>query len=139
MKPGIQTFFSEAGESACYALDIIQIATEETGKLLDPITMLELGIHIGMIHYGSPDDGDNFFVKDPALFLSTISGINWTVEKVGADYVAKPGERVVERWERVVTGSTIGHFRLPSWDSLADSKTVKYGAIVSKRVFRRVK
>jgi hypothetical protein len=139
MKQGIQTFLAEAGEAACYALDIIQIASEESKKILDPISMLEIGIHIGMIHYGTPDDNDNFFVKDPALFLTTISGDEWTVTKESADYIAQPGERVVERWERKVTGSTIGHFRLPEWDSLVDSKTVKYGQLVSKRVFRRVK
>jgi hypothetical protein len=137
MKPGIQTFFGEIGEAACYALDIIQIAIEETGRNMDPVTMLDLGIHLDFIHYTAPDDNDNFFVNDPAVFLTTISGIDWTMSKESADYVAKPGERVVERWERKVTGSTIGHFRLPEWDSLADSKTVKFGQLVSKRVFRR--
>lgn len=139
MKQGIQTFFGEIGEAACYALDIIQIAIEETGKQLNPVEMIELGIHIGMIHYTTPEDNDNFFVKDPALFLTTISGIEWTATKESADYIEKPGERVVERWERKVTGSTIGHFRLPEWDSLVDSNTVKYGILVSKRIFRRVK
>lgn len=139
MKQGIQTFFGEIGEAACYALVIIQIAIEESKKQLDPVAMLELGIHIGMIHYTTPEDNDNFFVKDPALFLTTISGIDWAVTKENADYIAKQGERVVERWERKITGSTIGHFRLPEWDSLIDSKTVKYGQLVSKRVFRRVK
>jgi hypothetical protein len=139
MKEGIQTFFAEAGEAACYALDIIQIAIEETGKKLDPVEMLELGIHIGFIHYGAPDDPDNFYVRDPALFLTTIAGIEFSCNKEKADYVAKPGERVVERWERIAYGAKIGHFRLPHWDSLVDSKTVKMGQLESKRVFRRVK
>jgi hypothetical protein len=44
----------------------------------------------------------------------------------------------VDRWERVRTGAVTGHFRLPDWDSLHDSQTVKYGKIVSRRVFRRI-
>ena len=46
MKPEIQTFLSEAGEAACYALDIIQIASELTGRNIEPLEMLELGIHV---------------------------------------------------------------------------------------------
>jgi hypothetical protein len=60
------------------------------------------------------------------------------VEKTGPNYTPAKGEYVVDRWERVKTGAVIGHFRLPDWDSLYDSMTVRYGKIVSKRVFRRV-
>ena len=139
MKAGIQTFLSEAGDAACYALDIVQIASRHIGRDIDPIYALDRGIAARMIHYSwaNPDDNDNFFVTDPAGLLTLLTGDVWTVEKVGPDYVASVGEHVVERWERQVTGSTIGHFRLPDWDSLVDSKTVRFGAIVSKRVFRR--
>lgn len=139
MKPGIQTFLSEAGEAACYALDIIQIASELTGRNISPLEMLELGIHLGVIYYNQADqdDNDNFFVKAPARFLTIITGVAWDVEHVGADYQPAPGEHVVERWERKTPSGSFNHFRLPHWDSLADSKTVRFGAIASKRVFRR--
>jgi hypothetical protein len=140
MKAGIQTFLGEAGEAACYALDILEIAERERGQKLDTVEALYRGIERGYIHYNekNPLDNDNFFVKDPAAFLSLLAGGSWTVEKAGPDYVPAKGEYVVDRWERVKTGAVIGHFRLPDWDSLADSVTVKYGKIASKRVFRRV-
>ena len=139
MKAGFQTFLDEAGDAACYALDIIQIAIFDTGRNFDPINALDVGIGRGYIHYNefNQDDNENFFVKDPAAFLSALTGKIWTVTKERPEYVAAEGEYVVERWERQVSGRLISHFRLPDWDSLADSKTVRYGAIASKRVFRR--
>jgi hypothetical protein len=140
MKPGIQTLLGEAGEAACYALDIIEIAERERGQRLDPVGALCQGIERGYIYYNEndPDDNGNFFVENPAMLLAIFAGGRWTVEKAGPDYVPARGEYVVDRWERVRTGAVTGHFRLPDWDSLRNSQTVKYGKIVSKRVFRRV-
>ena len=138
MKPGIQTFLAEAGDAACYALDIIQLgrqfAEEDFG---DPVALLAEGIARGFIHYSwdNPDDSDNFFVASPDGFLSWLTGQKWTVRKEAPEYQPKAGELLVQRWERQVTGQTIGHFRLPAWDSLVDSKTVKFGKIASVRVF----
>jgi hypothetical protein len=140
MKSGIQTLLGEAGEAACYALDILEIAERERGQKLDPIDALYQGIGRGYIYYNEkdPNDNDNFFVKDPAALLAMFADGRWTVEKAGPDYLPVRGEYVVDRWERVKTGAVIGHFRLPDWDSLHDSMTVRYGKIVSKRVFRRM-
>ena len=140
MKSGIQTLLGEAGEAACYALDILEIAERVRGQKLDPVGALYQGIERGYIHYNEndPNDNDNFFVEDPAALLSMFAGGRWTVEKAGPGYVPARGEYVVDRWERVRTGAVIGHFRLPDWDSLHDSMTVRYGKIASKRVFRRV-
>jgi hypothetical protein len=140
MLPGIQSLFIEAGEAACYALDILEIAERVQGKKIDTIATLCMGIERGYIYYNGrdPNDSNNFFVQNPPALLSMIAGGKWTVEKTGPDYTPKPGEYVVDRWERVKTGTIIGHFRLPDWDSLQDSMTVRYGKIVSKRVFRRL-
>lgn len=145
MRKGIQTFLTEAGEAACYALCIIEIAERYTDTRYDPTRYLERGVSGGYIYYdeNNPDDDNNFYVSDPAGYLSDLTGVNWQVEKVPADYPSGPAysglsEYVVERWERKKTGQTIGHFRLQDWDSLHDSQTVKYGQIVSKRRFRRV-
>jgi hypothetical protein len=142
MRSGIQTLLGEAGEAACYALAILEIAERELwgGQKIDVVEALCLGIEMGYIYYNEkdPNDNDNFFVKDPAALLAIFAGGRWTVEKTGPEYIPAKGERVVERWERVKTGAVIGHFRLPDWDSLHESMTVKYGKIVSKRVFRKV-
>ena len=140
MKQGIQTFFDEAGDAMCYAIDIVELARRIKGQSEDDANIvadLERGIAAGHIHYSwdNPDDSDNFFVTDPSAFLSSLTGQKWTVRKEDAAYFPRPGELIVQRWERQVTGQTIGHFRLPDWDSLIDSKTVKLGKIVSLRVF----
>ncbi|MDR0721072.1 MAG: DUF261 domain-containing protein [Treponema sp.] len=139
MKEGIQTLLGEAGEAACYALDILEIAERERGLKLNIIECLCQGIDRGYIYYNGedPNDNDNFFVEDPAALLAMFAGGRWAVEKAGPDYVPARGEYVVDRWERVRTGAVIGHFRLPDWDSLHNSMTVRYGKIVSKRIFRR--
>ncbi|MDR0586034.1 MAG: DUF261 domain-containing protein [Treponema sp.] len=140
MRSGIQTLLGEAGEAACYALDILEIAERARRRNLDLISALYQGIERGYIYYNenNPDDNNNFFVENPAALLSMFAGGRWTVEKADPDYIPAPGEYVVDRWERTKTGAVIGHFRLPDWDSLHDSMTVRYGKIVSKRVFRRV-
>jgi hypothetical protein len=132
MKSGIQTLVGEAGEVACYALDIIEIAERERGQKLDPIEALYRGIERGYIHYNEkdPNDNDNFFVKDPAAFLAMFAGGRWTVKKADPNYAPARGEYVVDRWERVRTRAVTGHFWLPDWDSLHDSMTVRHGGNV---------
>jgi hypothetical protein len=114
MKQGIQTLLGEAGEAACYALDILEIAEREGGRKLNPLEALYQGIEREYIHYNEkdPNDNDNFFVENPPALLSMLVGGRWTVEKTGPGYLPAPGEQVVDRWERVKTGAVIGHFRL---------------------------
>jgi hypothetical protein len=140
MRQGIQTIMAEVGEAACYALDIAEIANRINKQETPVMETLIKAIDSGYIYYNwsNISDNDNFTVLKPAEWLSQLTSEKWSVEKVPADYAPKPGEYVVDRWERQVTGKTIGHFRLPDWDSLADSQTVKYGKIVSRRVFRRI-
>jgi hypothetical protein len=140
MRQGIQTLFSEAGEAGCYAFSIIEIAERVMGRAIGPVYAMYEGIARGYIYYNDMDknDNDNFFVRNPPAFLSFLTGIQWAVEIVPSSYTAKPGEYVVDRWERKQTGIVSAHFRIPDWDSLHNSQTVKYGKIVSKRVFRRI-
>lgn len=140
MIEAIQTFLAECGESACYALDIIKLAERTTGKRLDVIETLISCIKKGFIYYNwkNPDDNENFFVVAPDRMLSYLTGAHYTVRKYTAnEYVQLPGDLIVERWERKRVGVTTGHFKLPDWDSLLHSQTVKYGTLVSYRVFRK--
>jgi hypothetical protein len=136
MKAGIQTFFGEAGEAACYALDLINVAEEFLQGEVDPCSALLGGIDRKFIHYSWNDaeDNDNFYVSKPAEFLEYLTGRKWKVVKTIPDYEPKPGEYVIQRWERTKTGAIIGHFRRPNWDSLVSSATVRLGTIVSLRI-----
>jgi hypothetical protein len=139
MRPGIQSFLAEAGEAACYALVIVEIAERENGGHIDLMRAVLDGIDRGYIRYNWTDRADpwNFFVDFPELFLSILTGKVWKVTKEAADYVKRPGEHVAQRWEWKKTGNELAHFRLPDWDSVTDSQTVRYGQIASTRVFRR--
>ena len=139
MKEGIQTFLSEAGEAACYALSIMKIAEKITGKSRPVVETLIDCIERKYIYFNwvDPNDNENMFVLLPDEMLSYLSGTSWRVSKEPSGYKAKAEEWVVERWERVRVGSTTGHFKLPDWDSLVNSQTVKYGKIASYRVFRK--
>jgi hypothetical protein len=136
---GIQTFFQEAGEAACYALCIAKIAEKINGRAVDPIEALLGGIERKLVHYSwdNPDDPDNFYVNDAEKFLSLLTGKQ--VIAIKTDNVKyRPGlnEYVAERWERPTAKTVYSHFRLSDWDSLRDPQTVKYGKLVSLRVFR---
>lgn len=133
MKPGIQSFLLETGRDGCYALCILQLAGATPDRLEEAVNKRFL-----KFNYNDYNDNDNMYVMAPAEMLSWLTGKKWTVSHEGPGYVCKPGELVVERWERVKTGATIGHFRLPTWDPVADSATVQHGTLVSKRVFRCV-
>jgi len=137
--PGLQTFFQEAGEAACYALCIAKIAEKITGKAIEPLEALLSGIEHKLIYYnwGSPEDPDNFYVSDAEKFLTLLAGRRATVIKTdNANYRAGPNEYIVERWERPTAKTVYSHFRLPYWDSLRDSQTVKNGKLASLRVFK---
>lgn len=146
MKKGIQTFLSEAGEAGCYALCLIEIAERVSGQRFNTVDVLDALIKRSFIYYNysNPNDGDNFYVRSPASVMEYLCGGAWQVEKQPAEYVPKSNEWVITRWERAVTGTTYGHFNLPeqrdyeAWDSLVDSKTVKFGKVVSTRIIRKV-
>ena len=136
---GVQDFFKSAGENACYAFCIIKIAERATGMVMNPYTALFEGIKSGYIGYNTanPADPDNFYIYDPAAFFRKLTGFPVSVFKeTDLNYQPKEREFIVQCWERKTTGRIITHFRLPDWDSLADSQTVKYGEVASLRVFK---
>lgn len=138
IRNGIQDMLAEAGESACYALCLIDVAVEHTQKHIDVLSALISGIERGYIHYDwdNREDEDNFFVSDPAAFLAMMTGKKWSVTKQQPGYVLRGGEYKINRWERVSTGKIIGHFQRDDFDPLAHSVTVRRGRIVSLRICR---
>jgi hypothetical protein len=139
MMPGVQTFFQEAGEAACYALAVIKLAERVTGRDFDPFTELLRGIQSGFIHYNWNDrnDTNNFYVSDPAGLFFLLTGKPAVVRKeADTAYAPGPGEYIVQCWERQSVGKLITHFRLPDWDSLVHSLTVQHGRLASLRVFK---
>ena len=145
MKPGIQTLFAEAGEAACYAFDLMDVAQEWFERrglsvVLDPCQSLQLGVDKKRIHYNPDDENDeqNFYVDAAALFLEDLTGVPWEVWKAESDYEgrARPDEYLILRSERIKTGAVLGHFWRRRFNSLRHSLCVERGKIVSLRVCR---
>lgn len=133
MRDNIQSFLLAAGNNGCYCFSIIKIAERITKTDIDPQSALQAGIDKKFIRVNEKNysQGDNFYVLEPAKFLTHLSGWKCGVRKETADYKPKDGEIAVECWN--CNGRT--HFRLSNWDSLENSQVVKYGQIASLRVF----
>ena len=135
-----QSFFKALGEYGCYALCIINIAEQIAGKPYDTIGVLEEAIKKGYIewHEDNYAHKDNFYVEKPDKFLEMMTGRKWNIRKeYDILYQAKPGEYIVERWER----NGYGHFARTrdGYNSLQDSKCVSLGSLASLRVFKEIK
>lgn len=125
------------GKAGCYFLSIIHLAEYCTKERIDAIEQFLIALSDGNVQ-------QDCFVVHPDKILSDITGIGWGAKKVTADYVPGPDELEILRFERQEVGNQIGHFVVGdgkgkiSYDPYGDSKTVREGVLVSKRVFYRV-
>lgn len=135
-----QSFMLSAGRYACYALQIVHIA-QSLGIKVNELDALEDGILKGYIYFNEAnyEDDGNFFVNDPAGFLSFLTGMKWTMRREGNTYKAKDGEYVINFWAKndVNNAKGIGHFDAPDCHTLQNSVTVQVGKVYSTRVFKR--
>ena len=118
----IQKIAQAIGEFGCYYLCILKLFNRENEAL-------SLYTYFTQAKIMKPD----CFINFPDKMAKHLSGQTWTVTHEPADYVAKPGEKEVHRYE----WGKLSHFVLPDWDPLQDSNTRKNGRLVSKRIFRR--
>jgi hypothetical protein len=143
LRDGIQQFLQECGESACYALSLISVAQEylesiKSSVCLDIVKSLYDACDVGYIYFNPNnfEDNDNLFVKNPELFLKQMTNKIWTITKnEDINYQKKDNEYLVQRYERIKTGSIIAHFQRDTiFYPIKDSLTVKYGKLVSLRI-----
>ena len=137
MSPGIQRWLKAAGDSACYALAIIESGHDsiQPGAAVD---ILMSACARGFVYY-RPGDPRSFFVDDPASLMGMAAGGLWTVRKeYNLKYQPKPGEKVIKyyEWDKG-NGAIQGHFVTDIFDPWGDSQTVKNGKLKSLRVFAR--
>ena len=133
----IQNICEALGESGCYFFSILHIAEEITGKKLDPIAAYSECIEAGFMD-------SECFITYPGRILERYTGTMYEVSKAGTDAKPLPGEFEILRFERKETGVTHSHFVVGDgtgrvkYDPYQDSKTVRDGALVSKRIFGKV-
>ncbi|MDR2691220.1 MAG: hypothetical protein LBB73_02825 [Dysgonamonadaceae bacterium] len=132
---GVQGFIRTVGEEGCYALTLCKIAEiynrdkygHDAG---DAVCVIGEGVECGLL---KPD----MTVLDGAAFLQLLTEKKWTKEYKDAGYKPVEGDYLIAEWFNKRTGKT--HFTLEypaQWNSLADSVTVKEGAIRSYRLYR---
>lgn len=133
------------GESGCYALCLMHVGETATGKTVDPIRVVAAAMKtIAKDAPGKTILAPDIFVNSPAALVSIAVGGKWDVRHEGAEYIAKPDEREIMRYERVDGMKVYSHFVVGDglgrvlWDPLGESRTVREGKLVSKRIVRRV-
>lgn len=132
----VQRDFEKIGAEGCYFLSMLNAAEKLTAHYIDPYQIYLKAI---ALHYM----GDDCYVTDPAALMRLMTSVRWTVSKESKAYQPTPKEIEILRFERSDTTKTWAHFVLGDgsggveYDPYGDSKTVRSGALVSKRIFRR--
>ena len=132
-----QKLMETLGKVGCYFLSIVHLAEQVTLERIDAVEAFLFGIDQGFVRR-------DCFVERPAPIIDELTGVHWGMKKTTADYIPGPGELEVLRFERQEVGALIGHFVVGdghgrvAWDPYGDSKTVREGSLVSKRVFYRL-
>ena len=142
MKNGIQKLLQSAGNSGCYALCLIDVAEEyfenkQIDRKIDVVRAFDEAIDRKYIYFNrkDPSDSDNFYVRQPGLFLEMLTGKKWLVTHDMADrQVKNENEYIIRRYERKMTGHTYGHFERDIFKPIVNSLTVTNGEEVSTRV-----
>jgi hypothetical protein len=129
-----QKLMETLGDEGCYVHCIVHLGEGVVQERVDTIPVFLDALdkkHAQM----------NCLVLDAAAILGSITGVEWVKRNEGPDYERKPGELEIQRWERKSgKGSTV-HFVVAEesgiWDPYGNSRTVREGVLVSKRIFSR--
>jgi hypothetical protein len=136
------------GRTGCYFLSILKLAEKWGGPRRDALLEYENAVGRGTL-------GNDCMVLDAGRLLSILTNNGWTCLKAGPGHelpltyqCASAEELEILRYERPVepgdtASSERAHFVVGdgqgklSWDPYGESRTVRVGKVVSKRVFRR--
>ena len=128
---GLEDFLKNMGESSCKFLSYVAIAEKFTGHCFDLVAEASRAVDSNWIYYNkkNPNDVKNFFVNDGVAILRAMTGVPW-VETQVSTLPAVPPKYYIEGWGyQNPTKGHITHFKLPDWDPLLASVTVKVGKI----------
>lgn len=136
MRNFLQSYYLSLGEESCFFLQLLNIAEQEIGCNLDPLSIAIICKHKNFIYLNLDNlkDKKNFLIYEHAKILELLTGKKWQYEKAAKTYKAKKNEYVINEYQN---GSNT-HFDSDNFHSLQDSITIKNGKIVTKRVFRIV-
>jgi hypothetical protein len=132
------------GKGGCYVLCIFRWVEKLMAIEINPLNEFVRAVERERV---APDA----YVNMADILMADFTGGTWEVLKAGdgkdsrgrpydlpLSYQCKPGELEIDRYE--VEGETDGHFIHPDgWDPYGESRAVREGRLVSKRIFRRIK
>lgn len=128
MTSGTQnTVIENMAKTGCYFLCLCEISERITHMPVDAIETAIVAQKSGWIK-------KDFTIVNPDKLLHFLTGKNFNVSIT----TEKPANYLyyVEMWHNDRTGYE--HFKLPNWDSLTNSVTVREGYIKSYRVLKEV-
>lgn len=138
------------GKGGCYVLCIFRLVEKLMGIEINPLNEFVRAVERERM---APDA----YVNMADILMADFTGGSWAVLKAGdgkdsrgrpydlpLSYQCKLSDLEVDRYE--VEGETEGHFVLPDrygttspgWDPYGESRAVRDGRLVSKRIFRRI-
>jgi len=131
------------GKGGCYVLCIFRWVEKLLAIEINPLNEFVRAVERARV-------AADAYVNMADILMGDFTGGSWVVLKAGdgADSAGRPydlplsyqckfGELEIDRYE--VEGETEGHFVLPDgWDPYGESRAVRDGRLVSKRIFRRV-
>ena len=136
----IQSFYESVGKYGCYFLLLLKMAEKKIKKKIDLIETLVYAEKKDWVYYNFDNhkDPDNFYVKNPSMLFSYLTGKKYHVRKETADYQSKENELEILFYSLSDKNAElgIGHFALADYDTLQGSNTVKNGKVYSKRIFK---
>jgi hypothetical protein len=148
MTRNVQGICAILGAEGCYELALFGICEKRGSRPVDVVRAHESALAAKLV-------AKDCFVNAPAKLLEAILGTAFVVLKAGDGkdsagnaydlplaYVCAPNESEILRFERIEGRSTIAHFVIGDGrggvdeDPYEDSKTVRLGRLVSKRIIR---
>jgi hypothetical protein len=125
------------GKDGCYIFSLVYLAEKVTRKNVDALDVYRQALELGYIEA-------DCYVKEPVKLMEMMTGTKWAMAKGLNTYITKKDEYEILRFEYTEGRSTIGHFVCGDgtgkveYDPYGDSKTVRTGRLVSKRIFWKV-
>lgn len=134
----VQKDFERIGAEGCYLLSLVKAAEIQAGRYIDPYRVYIEALGKQLIK-------ENCFINDPAGIMALMLGGRWGFEKVPGGTSTKATDIVIFRYERKDGMKTWAHFVLANpdgktiaFDPYGDSRTVREGALISKRVLWQI-
>lgn len=138
MLDAVQHYAELASYGGCYALSIMKGSEYFYGnEIFDALRIFKDGCDHNFIKSGLENKSEAGFMNDPAGFFSYITGRKCSVRKAPVETALLPNEFAIGRYE---ISPDKAHFVLLDggaliWDPWGESATVKYGKLVSLRIF----